>query len=98
MKATAEKVKESGIHSSDADTGSFQHIEGLKAGDKLRFLGGIPQKTLKKGETITVYRVLEKEEICSEDHSQILRRFSGERVPVKSICWNTNRIPATTSA
>jgi hypothetical protein len=72
MKATAEKVKESGIHPSTADAGSFQHIEGLKAGDKLRFLGG-PQKTLKKGETITVYRVLEKEETYSKESSQILR-------------------------
>ena len=57
---------------SDAGVGSFRHIEGLKAGDKLRYIGG-PQKTPKKGEIVTVYSVLEGEERKNKDGSQIFR-------------------------
>ena len=45
------------INPSDAGVGSFRHIEGLKAGDKLRYISG-PHKTPKKGEIVTVYSVL----------------------------------------
>jgi len=62
------------VNPSNAEAGSFQHIEGLKVGDKLRFKGG-SQRTPKKGEVVTVYSVLGKEEVGSkaEDGAQILR-------------------------
>jgi hypothetical protein len=59
---------------SNADAGSFRHIEWLKTGDKLRFMGG-PNNSPKKGDIVTVYRVLKKEKHTKreKDGSQIFR-------------------------
>ena len=61
-KALMEAGGEGMVSPSNAEAGSFQHIGGLKVGDKLRFKGG-SQKTPKKGDVVTVYTVLDKAEV-----------------------------------